>query len=155
MDNMARCLYETTEGSNTPKYSLNRWLLLKVRNWALILRFLTTLLVLQLAIWLMAKWLDGWMEIWLNDLRPIWLYGYMARRLYCQRLDLKSLIGPWLVLSGLEGVEEDNWFREKKILTAVRYWCIMPVSNTIYHESTFQNPSQKALPSKDGVLGVI
>ena len=30
---------KTTEGWNTPKYSLNRWPLLKVHHWAIILRF--------------------------------------------------------------------------------------------------------------------
>ena len=38
----------TTEGWNTPKYTLNRWLLLKVHNWATILGFLTTIRFLHI-----------------------------------------------------------------------------------------------------------
>ena len=40
----------------------------------------------------------------------IWQNGQKAKRLYCQKARFEkwlSLIGPWLVLSGFEGVEED------------------------------------------------
>ena len=45
--NISDWLSETTEGWNTPKYSLNRWLSLKVHHWARILRFLTNIWFLQ------------------------------------------------------------------------------------------------------------
>ena len=48
----------TTEGWNTPKYSLNRWLLLKVHHWATILGFLTTIRFLHMMTMTMV--LSGW-----------------------------------------------------------------------------------------------
>ena len=48
----------TTEGWNTPKYTLNRWLLLKVHNWATILGFLTTIRFLHMMTMTMV--LSGW-----------------------------------------------------------------------------------------------
>ena len=50
----------TTEGCNTQKYSLNRWLSLKVHHWATILRFLTTIWFLQFHKCSVSNWRKKW-----------------------------------------------------------------------------------------------
>ena len=47
LDHCCNVKNETTDGWNTPKYSLNRWLLHKVHQWATILRFQPTIWFLQ------------------------------------------------------------------------------------------------------------
>ena len=48
---LALVVLQTTEGWNTLKYSLNRWLSLKVHHWETILRFLTTIRLFRRCKW--------------------------------------------------------------------------------------------------------